>query len=258
MDITGQEKLIAKRDWDILILLDALRYDYFEKYSKIDGNLRRVITPGSCTEEWRQKIFNYANYKDTAYVSGNPQVSEWKFLRDTNEIPFFHIDEVWKYGWNEKYKCVIPEEVTNSAIKNIDTFRDKHMIIHYLQPHPPFITNDKYLVGRGQEWEKIEAEKHTTIPIEQVKYMGGLIYNYIGTIFNTEDIRTGYKDNLLLVLQEAEILLDYIELGEEPKKVIISSDHGERLGYQEDNYTFGHGVNLTGDIRKIPWFEVEL
>lgn len=52
-----QKNLINERDWDCLVILDACRYDYFEKVYEdyLSGDLRKVLSSGSCTEEWLNK-----------------------------------------------------------------------------------------------------------------------------------------------------------------------------------------------------------
>ena len=51
MEIKAQD--IFAEEWDTLIVLDACRYDFFEKVYRdyLSGTLEKRVSPGSCTEE---------------------------------------------------------------------------------------------------------------------------------------------------------------------------------------------------------------
>jgi hypothetical protein len=57
--VSSQIKFIRFSEWDILIILDACRYDYFERtvYKYLKGHLRKVIGPDSHTLPWAKKTF---------------------------------------------------------------------------------------------------------------------------------------------------------------------------------------------------------
>lgn len=51
----GKGTNFFEKDWDNLIILDACRYDIFEKINTIGGDLSYKISKGSHSEEFYQK-----------------------------------------------------------------------------------------------------------------------------------------------------------------------------------------------------------
>jgi len=101
------------------------------------------------------------------------------------------------------------------------------LIIHYIQPHDPWIGETKILKEEDELiWEKIKWG-----PISK------------------ETIRKAYKDNLKLVLDEIDKLIPQLD-----GKIIITSDHGELLG---EKLLFSHTDHLyTPELVEIPWLEI--
>lgn len=63
---------IYNRDWNLLVILDACRFDM---YQEVVGASDYIISVGSTSTEWMDKTFNNANSSiiaDTAYISANP------------------------------------------------------------------------------------------------------------------------------------------------------------------------------------------
>lgn len=183
---------VLKPDWDYLIVLDDCKFDYFKKKIKgrLEGDLKTKISLGSTTREWLNKNFNQ-NHPEIVYVSGNPFISEPKLVKDIGFVPFHHIENVWDYGWSDELKTVPPENVTNATLDVIDKFPEKKFIIHYMQPHGPFI-GECYREG-SSETEGWNKEK--------------------------------YSKNLEIVLEEVERLVQYLN-----GSIVITSDHGECFG----------------------------
>ena len=67
---------IMDEDWDVIIILDACRYDYFKKtYPKfLKGKLKKVQSIASNTPGWLKKTFKDI-YKNIVYVSANPHIN---------------------------------------------------------------------------------------------------------------------------------------------------------------------------------------
>ncbi len=133
---------IINEHWDYLVILDACRYDYFDRLYRdyFDGDLSKKISTGSCTNQWRDKSFP-DRYDDIVYISANPQISAnlpvYGYLAGEQ---FHKVHEVWKTGWDADSGTVLPETLTNAAIDIIaNTPAGKRFIIHYLQPHAPYL-----------------------------------------------------------------------------------------------------------------------
>ena len=70
--------------WKYLIILDACRYDYFEKVYRDyleEGVLERVFSPASGTLQWLTLTFR-GYYRDIVYVSANPYVNSKMEVED--------------------------------------------------------------------------------------------------------------------------------------------------------------------------------
>jgi len=259
--MSSEDRLIKIQEvpdskWDVLIILDACRYDVFEYLNDIPGTLEKRASKNTTTYDWIQANFKKA-YPDILYISGNPMVSKFK-LSEFKADTFIDIEPVWDYGWDEKLKAVPPEPVTDASIKliNKDPSLYKRFIVHYLQPHTPYLKNPKTHIGRGMLWEFRESKENRSLPMSEVNKMGPTLLYYARSKFTDEELRIAYFNNVLYVLEEVKRLLKNIP---KDKEVIISSDHGECLGYEEENMLWGHAPNLPYmSARIVPWFRVDM
>lgn len=239
-----QKDLIHKTDWELLIILDACRFDYFkENYQDyINGKLTKAHSEGIDTFEFLRKCF--PDYYDLTYVSGatpvnsvikpNPHGMGHLYRGYVPRNHFERIIDVWNFGWSDSLGTVPPHRVTTAAINNIS----EKMIVHYFQPHAPFISEPKLLGFTGNKVGKMRGIPPDSPIWENAKE-------------NVELLKKAYEGNLRLVLLETKRLLEVI--GDFFNKIVITSDHGEGLG--EDG-VFGHNKNHR-ILRVIPWLEVE-
>jgi len=230
---------IYTEDWDLLIVLDACRYDMMlgvaDQFEFIN-HVGSINSVGSKTTEWMEKTF-VEDYRDdmseTAYVCSNPN-SE-KFLDPNN---FKLLDEVWKYSWDEEIGTIHPRPVTDRAInagRNSDANR---IIAHYMQPHEPFLSKPD-LGGRevaDRIEESAEGDRSVWKQLEEGK-------------ISKEEVMDNYNINLALVLEDVELLLENISA----EQVVITSDHGNALG---EWGLYGHPRHRPiPSLRKVPWVE---
>jgi len=252
---------IMEEKWDYLIILDACRVDYFEHYNRIEGTLKTVLSNAPSTGLWRIRTFTKEYYEDVIYVSGNPFLSEYFFVNKEgrDKVPFFILDEVWSYDWNDEWNTVLPDKITNATIELIRQFPNKRMIIHYMQPHHPFLSLGKtkhYDRGLAREYYEI---KGVLTAREETERMKPIIYNMLSQgAVSEEEVREGYRNNLILVLQEVEKLIEFIP---KDKLIVITSDHSEYLGFSHEDCpkAYGHSHEFDGfvDCKKVPWFVVD-
>lgn len=244
---------IFERKWDVLIILDACRVDALREVSSeydfiLDTN--SIWSVGSSSPEWIANTFERKwldKIKRTGYISANGYVkrilSDRIFPPDHNTVPLsmpkwnivniddlVFIDHVWKYGHDDELGNVDPETVTDSAIYHYRTHNPEKMIVHYQQPHTPYM-------GRAKEENRplMEIEK---IPFIKLKE---------GADF--EEVWELYKDNLRLALNEVEVLLNNIDY----KRAVITADHGDAFG--EWSFYSHIGGFLHPSVRKVPWVE---
>ncbi|MFX0133165.1 MAG: hypothetical protein ACFFDN_05930 [Candidatus Hodarchaeota archaeon] len=138
---------VMKKNWDFLIILDACRYDYFERIYRqnenlFNGKLFKYKSIASSTMEWRNKSFK-GYYNDIVYISTNPYINSTVSVENfLGKDHFFKVYDIWNEGWDQKENTVLPDTVTNSVINLIKKHPDKRFIIHYVQPHAPYINLD--------------------------------------------------------------------------------------------------------------------
>lgn len=243
---SSDEKIVdfGKEKWDYLIILDACRYDFFDELNTIDGVLEKRLSCDSDTINWMIKTWGCGRrFTDVVYISANPIVSNYICRKSIGYIPFYKIVEVFDFGWNEYLKTVPPDIVTRVALTWIKSSKTKRFVIHYIQPHHPYITRP--------DLDEIGFQPVLAEVTGRVAMRGKTAYELAreGVISREELINT-YKENLRIVLSEVEKLVEKLD-----GRIIISADHGEALG---ENGVFGHpaGCDLPC-LREIPFLIVE-
>ena len=273
-----QKQDIHESEWDYLIVLDACRYDYFkENYNDfLEGKLKKVESRGSATPEWLWNTFNSRyNYN---YISANPYINgegltlgqlvggaeqDWKATDH-----FQNIVDSWIQDWDEEINTVRPEDLTDTALDNLEYSKT---IIHYIQPHRPFIS----LGEKDFEWSpknKIEGEEKSlkrkifdrTRPLwdpvfqklpytlqSRIKSLLGMGNNYekLAREHGAEQTKKYYRKDLRMALEEVERLIQNLD-----GKIIVTSDHGELLGERGE---WGHSIgSKRQELLEVPWLEV--
>jgi hypothetical protein len=231
---------VLNKEWDYLIILDACRYDMFKL---VVGKSDFIISGGSVTQEWlRWNFKGRGNYFDIVYIAGNPHLSNFNLTKTFGKNPFFKVIDVWDFGWDKDLKTVPPHKVTESALEAVKTYPNKRIIIHYNQPHHPFLGHKELLIYDDGSWHKINhknwREKKTSI-FEAAK----------SGIIPMKTLWKGYIKNLKIVMEDVYNLVEKL-----PGRTIITSDHGNHLG---EYMLFGHVSHIrTKELVKVPWFTI--
>lgn len=227
---------IYEKDWEVLVVLDACRVDLMREVAGEYPFLQDVDTiksVGSMSEEWLAKTFDEeyrTQISETIYVTTNAFSGE--VLTPDN---FRMVDELWGYCWDDDLGTVPPSSVTDRAISIARDYDPARLIVHYMQPHHPFIGSDVF--GRFGV-DQFGGQKEVTV-------VDALRYNAI----SREEFWSAYRDNLRFVLNEVSILLTNTDADE----VVITSDHGEALG---EWAIYGHPAGcLHPAVTNVPWVE---
>jgi len=130
---------VPAADWDVLVILDACRADVFEETADLEAfdDYRRVVSRGSHSSEWIRRNFGSGSFGDIVYVSANPH---------TNLVAhdaFHDILELWDTHYDEERGTVLPADVVKAARDADETYPDKRLIVHFMQPHGPLIGADE-------------------------------------------------------------------------------------------------------------------
>lgn len=238
---------IMDEEWDNLIILDACRYDIFEKHNDISGNLESRISRGGCTNEFLRENFQENTYEDVVYITANPLVDY--HLKNK----FHKIISVWKTDWNDELGTVLPSNVVRRTIDATIKYPEKRFIIHFVQPHYPFIgpwARENIPEHEGMKSVHLFEDK------DETEHGGQLIWNMLKDgVIDKEEVWKAYVENLLMVLPPTKRLIKNLR-----GKIIISSDHGNLFGewlIPVPIRGYGHpGGIYKKELVKVPWLVI--
>lgn len=270
----SQKRLIHETDWEILVILDACRYDYFKNnYGEYLGvrraKLDKVKSEGSNTEEWLRKTFSDVFLDDTVYFSANPFINSKEIRSFPSKDHFDTVFDVWDWGWNNEYGTILPETLEESFLERGDEYRDKRFILHFEQPHAPYLNlnyaemREGYLsklrailggkladaLGRERFMEITEILNSALSGDGEREDENPSTPEMVAEKYGIETLKESYKKNLQFALESVGRLVDKLD-----SWIVVTSDHGEMLG--EDNL-YGHFKSSDRPIlREVPWLEV--
>jgi hypothetical protein len=202
-------------------------------YREVVGTGEPILSVASTSTEWMDVTFDdvYASETtETAYISANP------YSQRLDKSQFGLIDHVWRDHWDDNLGTIPANPVTDHGIAAARSGKFNRVILHYMQPHFPFIGGtqfghlgqDAFNIGSGEGknvWRMIES----------------------GTV-NSEEAIEAYYDNLRYVFEFVKTLLENVD-----GRVIISADHANALG--EWNM-WGHRAYVPfRAVREVPWDE---
>ena len=219
---------VFTEDWDVLVILDACRYDMFAEVVGDDLGTRPLesrISRGSATKEWVEANFTDRTLHDLVYVDSNAHYGRLKSGIDSDVFKY-QLVENDEYGGTS----VHPDKVTSAAVAAAEEYPHKRLLVHYMQPHHPFF---------GPSADRIE---HKDSYLKTVKENG----------LDRESVRQLYRENLEIVLESVRQLVEEVE-----GRIVISSDHGEMLGDREApipvvRYYHPARVHVP-ELVKVPW-----
>lgn len=223
----------ADEEWDNLVIMDACRYDTMAANSIFEEKVEPRFSNASHTHEFLEKNFS-GSHLDTVYITASPQVAQFGGK-------FAHVEHVWKDKWSEEHNTVLPEDVTDTALEMKEKFPDKKLIVHYMQPHFPFI---KSQIEQGSYRGKDRGRK---LPSVWEKLYAGEV--------NIDEVKRDYENNLKLALPEVKRLVEDLR-----GKTIITSDHGNLFGKKISCLpirTYGHPIRVKDpELNRVPWIEI--
>lgn len=266
--------------WKYLIVLDACRFDYFKYNYELyfHGCLEPRKSPAQWTLDWLTKTFT-ESYDDISYISPMPMIRSTgptDFHDHYFDAPntFKKIVDVWDTHWDDTIHTVPAYAITKAARKYMLHHLKDRLVIHYLQPHAPYVKFNQnhqiQLRERKNKTNKVKKNKLKNMMTKIVQHTTGniLLYhvnNILGIppftpiestwrMVNKESstIQWLYKQNVMYVLPYVKQLIDYLP----PGKMIVTADHGELLG---ERGNWGHGGMKPAHpmLTTVPWLEVK-
>ena len=225
---------VFDREWDLLVVLDACRYDLLrevvDEYPFLSTETDDSL--GSATEEWLAKNFTPAyaeTLADTVYVTGNPHSAEAAGF-DPGRLR--HVEEVWAHSWSDEDRTVRAEAVTDYAVRAGRETDAERYVVHYMQPHHPFVGHPELNEGIGfredadydHVWEKLRR----------------------GDVA-LADLWRGYRANLRYVLDSVETLLSNFDA----ERAVVTADHGNAVG---EYGIYGHPMYVPiPALKRVPY-----
>ena len=211
-------------DWKNLIIMDACRHDYYGEVTGREVDSRLAI--GGCSPHFVEKNFSDGDWSDVFYISANPFTSEDNLKNLTGKEDVFHtVWELYRTDWDDELGIVPPDSVVEKVKTVQELYPEKRKIIHFMQPHHPFLTEDGEKRRRGPNFSYVTANN-------------GLV--------RSKKLVKGYKENISIVENRVQELKEILT-----GRTIATADHGELLG--EDgiygHYEKFHEAEL---LRKVP------
>jgi hypothetical protein len=225
---------VYDREWDVLVVLDACRADLLRSVADDVAFLDAVTTirsVGSSSSEWLENTFGGRDETArTAMVTGNTWTDRY-----LDADAFAALDEVWKYAWDDDLGTVPAAAVTDRAIAIARDRAPHRLVVHYMQPHHPFVPDpidgDDGMARTGSH----SSESNPWVLLRR------------GAV-TTERVWTAYEANLRHVLSEVAILIENVS-----GRVAITADHGNLFG---EWGLHGHPMHVpVPALLAVPWVE---
>lgn len=254
----GNGTKVMEEDWDTLVILDAARYDEFKDRNFIDGKLESRLSRGGYSEEFIQKNFAGGEYHDTVYVSGNPHAAQLgeSVFHDLVQVEMEPVGD--PIGpTDERNYAIRPSTVLDETIRAHETYPRKRLIVHFMQPHLPFIGEN----GMELYQQLLTEREEKDIEEDDIQNPGttGLSVNPYAAArhdmisVEDEDIREAYRENLDIGLTHAQLVTEEI-----PGKTVVTADHGELLGERYVSKKHGHPHHIrVPELYIVPWLVVD-
>jgi len=250
---------VLDREWDVLVILDTCRVDALRTVSNEYGfinDVERILSRGGTSPEWIAHTFDsdyLSELEKTAYITANPHAKT--VLEDRQQLASHSAAarRFYRYGkWNpvepsdlDLYDPVVsyhsdtkvldidfigditpPQYITDRAIAVGREHSPKRMILHYMQPHYPWVA---HAIEQNRDIKKWEERPERSKSYDRNK------------VFNA------YLNDLKFVLDEVQVLLNNLDA----ETVVISSDHGDAFG---EWGIYGHGPGrFHPQVRYVPW-----
>ncbi|PSP82759.1 hypothetical protein BRC96_11165 [Halobacteriales archaeon QS_6_64_34] len=220
---------VMESDWDTLIVLDACRYDSFNKY-KPDywPSALPVRSRAANTSTFYLRNFD-GDHSDTVVVTANPRTTQLRGGAFHDIIPVFEDD------WDEDRGTVMPDVMAERTIEAHEMYPDKRILAHWIQPHYPFVGTSSF------ETHAFDDDA-VFLKIQR------------GNV-DPDEARHAYEECLQTTLPYVEDVVEAVS-----GKIVVSADHGNAFGESPPGWplpVYGHpqGV-LMNELVTVPWMEV--
>jgi len=237
-----QHDRLAETDWDVLVVLDACRYDALSRVTH--WPVESCRSPGTATGQWLRACERSGVLEDSYVATGNVNYANW-------DVGAAEIEHVWRDHWSDHLGNVLPEPVLDAA----DDFLadgSRPVVAHILPPHAPYVAK----VGNSwipafpdtDVWRRNPDRDDEDKLSPQVAMASGQV--------DMDRAIDGYRAS---VEATWNTVVDYVsEWVADDITVIVTADHGETFGRLRDWGMYGHPNKVhVGPLTKVPWIVFE-
>ncbi|MDL0145393.1 hypothetical protein, partial [Halobacterium salinarum] len=182
---------------------------------------------------------------NTVYVTTNPFAE--KIPDGTFHSINFLLDE-----WDRSLGTVPPQRVVNTGIEAHNQFPNKRIIVHFIQPHAPFlgptaekIKSEFNIKGYDIHLERDNEDQRTGVSWQSLVRDGKI---------TKDEFCKAYQETLEITLKQVSDLVDGLD-----GKSVLTADHGEMLFERVTPLTrreAHHPYNThTEQLCIVPWHE---
>lgn len=241
---------IFEEDWDNLVILDALRYDYFDAHNGFDGELEWRISRGSTSREFVRGNFQGPDQFDTVYCSHNrwyEKIVE-ELGDDRSDVYLFEAPDVptdKRTVGHVRDEC---RALSDCARKVQAEHPKKQLMVHYMVPHEPYVDEKGDILIQINRFAR-NGERKYPDTFADIFHRDTDREMFV----SKQEIEKAYDSSVKYILSHLGTLLEDLE-----GRTVITADHGELLGerlWPTPFVGFGHPEGVYVDeLVKVPWF----
>ncbi|WP_415381170.1 hypothetical protein [Halosimplex sp. TS25] len=229
---------VMAEDWDNLLILDGCRYDMYREHTSFDRPVDRRRSAGSDSWEFLEANFAGRQFHDTVYVTANPHAYR------LSEGVFHHRRNLLDDAWDPEVGTVRPAEMAAAAREAHQRFPDKRLLVHFMQPHFPFLgETGRRLDEPGIDLHMDDEERSDSLDVWDKLRYGDL---------DRDLVWRAYRENLDIVLEAVRSLDADLD-----GKTVVTTDHGNLVGdrlWPIPVRGYGHPRGLYApQLIEIPW-----
>lgn len=228
---------VFDREWDNMLILDACRHDAFAaalERTELPGELRTGWSRGASTTEFLRATFDGRDLSDTVYVTGTTMLYRNAVLQNEFDHNLHDVVDVWEDAIDVGEWGISPERMADAARDAHESYPNKRLVVHFIQPHIPFIGEfgrERFGDVDGSVWQQ---KRRGTLDVSR------------------DDLWRAYRENVDLVLPEVRGLLEEL-----PGRTVVTADHGQLIGDRLRPIPirdYGHPSGIYCDpLVKVPW-----
>ncbi len=237
-----QHARLQALDWDVLVVLDACRYDVLDGVTH--WPVDRCRSPGSATGHWLAECERSGVLAESHVATGNANYVNW-------DVGAEDVEHVWRAHWNDRLGNVLPGPVLDAADEFL-TDGHRPVVAHLLPPHAPYVAR----VGETwipafpdvDVWRRNPGREDEDKLSPQVAMATGHV--------DMERAVAGYRAS---VESTWNAVVEYVgEWLADDLTVVATADHGETFGRWRDWKLFGHPNRVhVRPLTEVPWVVFE-